>query len=488
MNASLRNRLPALFCASTLLVSWLLIQPHLDMGIADDWSYARTAQLFAQTGHFLYNGWSTPMLGWQTIFAALFIKLFGFSFDVLRSMTLVIAVAMAYLVQRTFVRAGLSQTNASIGTLSLILSPATVPMIFSFMTDIPGLFCIVLCFYACVRVLQASSNRTQLAWVAFAALSNAVGGTVRQIVWLGVLVMVPSALWLLRRNRRLLLYGGMLYAVSVIIIAAVMRWFAHQPYTVPEHLIDSTYIRYFLPNLSLNLRRAGEQFVLYLSPILFLFLAAIFRKPQRTPTAGKPTAEQLAVLLGPFTVAYIVMLLPRFTFVAFFDRYLLPLLFIGILVVLRYAQNNLSRSLPLVCIFPVLLFSTYAIAKTHDVFSMYRGRLAAVAELRSAGIPDTSIDGTQPYNGWAYLQRAVVVNDARLPGASEATIQASYRPDPPCPPTQGYLFPDLISRYTISWDRDGCAGAAPFAPIVYKQWLEPPSTLYIVYVSAPSAK
>jgi hypothetical protein len=267
-----------------------------------------------------------------------------------------------------------------------------------------------------------------------------------------------------------------------------MRWIAHQPNIPPEHLLLSPYIRYFLPNLRSNLLRASEHFALYLSPILFLFVAAVFRKRQRTPGTGTPTARQLALLFVPFTAAYAALLLPRATFVILFDRYLLPILFIAILAVLRYAQNNLSRSLPLFCILPVLLFSAYAIAKTHDEFSLYRAQRAAVAELRSAGIPDTSIDGTQPYNGWAYLQRASVVNDARLPGASEATIQASYHAAPHCQPEQGYLYPDLVARYALSWLPNDCGGAAPFAPVVYKQWLERPSTVYIVYVSPPSAK
>jgi hypothetical protein len=45
----------------------------------------------------------------------------------------------------------------------------------------------------------------------------------------------------------------------------------------------------------------------------------------------------------------------------------------------------------------------------------------------------------------------------------------------------GYEFPDLAARYMISYVRNDCGGATPFAPTVYQQWLEPPATLYIVY-------
>jgi hypothetical protein len=62
-----------------------------------------------------------------------------------------------------------------------MLSPVLLPMVFIFMTDIGGLFCIVLCVYACLRALQAEASRAANVWIAFAARSNALGGTVRQI-------------------------------------------------------------------------------------------------------------------------------------------------------------------------------------------------------------------------------------------------------------------------------------------------------------------
>ena len=56
--------------AVLLLVSW----PVAEMGFVDDWSYVKTALVFARTGHIVYNGWATAMLGWAIPWAALFIK------------------------------------------------------------------------------------------------------------------------------------------------------------------------------------------------------------------------------------------------------------------------------------------------------------------------------------------------------------------------------------------------------------------------------
>ncbi len=195
------SRRPAFLCALLFLLCAFATFPVAEIGMNDDWSYVQSARVLAQTGHIVYNGWAAPMLGWQLFLGALFVKLFGPSFTSIRASTLLVALLTAFLTHRTLVRAGVNSRNATVGTLALVLSPLFLPLAVSFMTDIGGLFCVVVCLYACLRALQAQSDRAVLAWLAFAALSNALGGTVRQIAWLGVLVMFPCAVWLLRRRR-----------------------------------------------------------------------------------------------------------------------------------------------------------------------------------------------------------------------------------------------------------------------------------------------
>src|ERR1039458_2306915 len=104
-----KAQLPAIVCALTLPLCAILIHPVAETGICDDWSYIKTTQILAESGHIVYNGWSTAMLGWQLYLGALFVKLFGFTFTVVRSSILLVSMATAFLVQRTFVRAGRSE-------------------------------------------------------------------------------------------------------------------------------------------------------------------------------------------------------------------------------------------------------------------------------------------------------------------------------------------------------------------------------------------
>jgi hypothetical protein len=207
------------------------------MGFVDDWPYILSAQQTAATGHIVYNGWAAPLIGWQLYLGAAFIKLFGFSLTTVRMSTLLVAMALAFFLHEILVRSGITQRNATIGTLALVLSPLYLMLSVTFMTDISGLFGVVLCFYGCLRALQSSSSRATIAWLCFAVATNAICGSSRQIEWLGILVMVPSTLWLLRNQRRILLAGSAATLVGVIFIVACMHWFARQPYTIPEHLL-----------------------------------------------------------------------------------------------------------------------------------------------------------------------------------------------------------------------------------------------------------
>jgi hypothetical protein len=232
MQSVRRFRIPGLFCALAVLMCEVISHPYSDMGVCDDLPYILSAQKLAATGHIVYNGGATAMLGWQLYLGAALIKLFGFSLTTVRMSTLLVAMAMAFVLQRTLVRARISEWNATIGTLALVVSPLYLMLSATFMSDIHGLFAIVLCLYGCLRALQAASARAATGWLCFAVATNALCGTSRQIAWLGVLVMVPSTLWLLRAQRRVFVAGAAMTVAGAMFVFGCMHWFAQQPYAL----------------------------------------------------------------------------------------------------------------------------------------------------------------------------------------------------------------------------------------------------------------
>ena len=274
-----RYRLPALFCALAVLVCELIARPYANMGICDDGPYILMAHTLATTGHLVYNGWPAAMLVSQLYLGAAFIKLFGFSFTTVRMSTLLIAVLTAFFAQRILVRAGITERNATIGTLAFVLSPLYLLLSVTFMSDIIGLFAIMICLYGCLRALQSATPNAAIGWLCFAVATNSLCGTSRQIAWLGVLVMVPSTLWLLRSQRRVFLAGAAATLAGGIFIFACMHWFAQQPYIQPEHLLPDAFpVPHILWELSYSILDAA----FLLLPIVALFLAEVRRTRLRT--------------------------------------------------------------------------------------------------------------------------------------------------------------------------------------------------------------
>jgi hypothetical protein len=570
-DASERSRLPAILCALFFLVCVLAAYPVAEIGMNDDWSYVVSARILAQTGHIVYNGWAAPILGWQLFLGALFDRLLGPSFTAIRASTLLVAMGTAFLMQRTLVRAGVSTRNAVVSTLALVLSPLFLPLAMSFMTDVDSLFCIVLCLYACLRALEARSDRAMLGWLAFAALSNAVDGTVRQIAWLGVLVMFPCTVWLLRRRPRALACGGLLYAVSLAIVFGTLRWYALQPYSVPEPLLAGRIDAHHAAMLVHALTSLSLSLALFVLPVLWAFVPAVsfregrnqallacggllsaasfiavalvrpkainalvapFRGNYVTPyglvdtfaikgwrpavlTAlpraglsiavlvavlcfftlllnGRKVAQveagrapvpwnSLLVLLIPFTAAYIALLLPRGLRSDLFDRYLLLLIPGALILLLRHYQDRVQTNLPRTCIALVAIFAAYAVAGTHDAFCMYRGGLAAISELRAAGVPDTQIDGGLEHNGMTQIERFGHLNgpNIRVPAGAYVSFRSPFPSG--CQP-QGIIYtPAMVPGYALSYDPGACGGLAGFAPVTYHQWMGRRTvTLYVV--------
>lgn len=254
-----------LFCAGLLLVCLLLAWPVANVGINDDWVYTLTTFDLARTGHFIFHGWASPLLGWQAIWGALIVRLFGASFTAVRLSMLPIALATSLIYTASLRRFGLNRAHAVFGTLLLTLGPVFLPLSATFMTDVPSLFAILLCIYLCQLAVDAATMSRAILWLIAAGVSNILFGTVRQIAWLGVLVIVPSCGWLLRKRRGVPYVTAGLWLLGVACIRFALRWFANQPYTAPERLIPGP----LYPHLLVH---GAREFILAVTTLCLLLL------------------------------------------------------------------------------------------------------------------------------------------------------------------------------------------------------------------------
>src|SRR5208283_4758501 len=153
-------------CAAILAAAIVIVWPVGEISYADDPAYTYIAQQAAQTGHFVYNGWEPTIMILHAYWGALFIRLFGFSFDCLRLSTIPFAfgsVVFCYLLVR---RAGLQAKEALFVTALSGFCPLFLPVAVSYMTDLPGLFFLFASLYALTRAAEASPEGGGYGWLA----------------------------------------------------------------------------------------------------------------------------------------------------------------------------------------------------------------------------------------------------------------------------------------------------------------------------------
>jgi len=221
-------------CAVVTMGCLAASYPVAELPFADDFSYIFTAKVLAETGRLTLNGWASAALGPQAYWGASAIKLFGFSFSVVRLSMVPLAgstAAMAYLLAR---RCGLRPGLATLSALTLCLSPLFLPLGVSFMTDVPGvLFCLI-ALHAIVSAGQARSRHAAIGCILCAVAAVLVGGTVRQIVWVVALAGVPAVAWQARTQPRVVFAATIGWVAVALGAWITLRWYNRQPYAVPE--------------------------------------------------------------------------------------------------------------------------------------------------------------------------------------------------------------------------------------------------------------
>ena len=261
-------------CALLVGILLLIIHAGSNEPFTDDFSYAKTAQQFAATGRFIFNGWAVETLGWQVLWGALFIKLFGFSFRVLQLSMIPLAMGCAYLSHQIFRKFGLTSGNSLLGTCTLTLSPLFLPVGASYMTDIPGLLAILVCIRMCQRAAESASAREAILWLVAASVVNLIGGAARQIAWLGALIMVPSTAWMLRRWRGIKTAGLMLFFLAYFTVLGVIHWFNSQPYSVPEPIYQGPVHGRMLIHAAVQTVKTAFCLMLMVIPLLAAWIPA----------------------------------------------------------------------------------------------------------------------------------------------------------------------------------------------------------------------
>lgn len=198
---------PLLVIAIFFFAVALLVRPWGNYPVNDDWQYARVAKHLAETGQVAIDVPIAPSLVAQAYLAAAFIKIFGFSHTLLRLITMVLAVALLWVLDSILRTVGARRVDRLLACALLVFNPIFLHLACSFMTEIYGYLLVLLAVWVWFshRKRWGDPPGAPIASLGVCVTVAALAGTsfwVRQFCIIVFPALVGASLWVrvLRRD------------------------------------------------------------------------------------------------------------------------------------------------------------------------------------------------------------------------------------------------------------------------------------------------
>lgn len=175
------------------------MNPFGEFPINDDWAYARDVYNLGVNHHLQPDLWPAMTLISQTIWGALIVSLFSFSFTVLKVATLLLAIAASLVLYKLLHALLEHRLPAFILTCTFCFNPLLLTLSYTFMTDVFFLSFLLFSFYMAYRYLQ---NRERTVYYVFFIFFCLVAVLNRQYGFLTPLVFIPILLMQQKKSMR----------------------------------------------------------------------------------------------------------------------------------------------------------------------------------------------------------------------------------------------------------------------------------------------
>jgi len=210
-----------------LLIVWvlaiLIIQPIADFPINDDFAYATNVYNLVVKHQFILHEFPSMNLISQTIYGYLFTKCFGFSFTALRLSILLLSIISSFVFKSLVKRITQNDFLATLFALLLFFNSLSLPLSFTYMTDMFFANMMILAIYQLVLYKQKDEIKHYVFFVFFCvvAVLNRQHG----------LIIPLSAMILLTGNK------SFLKRILFSFIPIIVTWIAQDQYR--HFLVDN---------------------------------------------------------------------------------------------------------------------------------------------------------------------------------------------------------------------------------------------------------
>ncbi len=141
-----RKYFPFLLVLLLLSAAECIIYPVGDFALNDDFAYARSVYIWDKTGEFQIGGWPAMSLFSHSLLGLFFVKLFGFSYTVLRFSNMALCLITLFFIYRFFLKYQRPGISALV-CVFIVFNPYYMNIFNSFMTDLTFFNYSFLAFY-----------------------------------------------------------------------------------------------------------------------------------------------------------------------------------------------------------------------------------------------------------------------------------------------------------------------------------------------------
>jgi len=169
--AFVRNEALFIPAAVLVLATMALVSPRANFALNDDWVYAKAVQSFLETGHFQQHPYAATIAVAMQMYGAIWAKLFGFSYTVLRLSTLSCLLVCLWATARCARELGMSRGAALVCSGIILCNPIVLNLGYTFMTDVSFMAAAALSTFFVLRALKDNLARDYALAMAFCVVA-----------------------------------------------------------------------------------------------------------------------------------------------------------------------------------------------------------------------------------------------------------------------------------------------------------------------------
>lgn len=155
-----------------LLLAEVLINPIGEFPLNDDWAYAKAIETFTNFGQVRFSDWQAIPFVTQFIAGISITKLFGFSFTLLRLISITSLVATILVFSAILKEFEIKVVYSFIVILCLVFNPLTLSLSNTFLPDTFTLLLSLAAFLFMIRLIKVVSIKNSLAFILFSTLAT----------------------------------------------------------------------------------------------------------------------------------------------------------------------------------------------------------------------------------------------------------------------------------------------------------------------------